>query len=465
MNAAIHPQRFEGKYRKIKDVVASFLLFIYMVGAWVPYTRGYGLPDQAILIDLPQRKAYIFGIIIWPDELYYLTFLLILGAVGLFICTTLFGRVWCGYTCPHTTMVDVFMMVERLFQGDRNARIKLDSEPMTSEKFIKKSLTHCVWLILSFLFGFGWVGYFYDVKNLTRDLMHFSVNSNGAIWLFALTGTTYMFGGFLREKVCMHICPYGRFQSGLVDSDTILVTYHDWRGEPRGKGESHGDCIDCNRCVIACPMGIDIRNGLQMPCIGCGLCIDACDEVMTKLDRPRGLIEYTSANSAKDLENNWKGSINNKKGFILRPKVIFYSAVFLVATGALFIALIFKSPVIFKVDKEHSPLFTITPDRSIRNAYSIYILNKMPRPQNNLCLSVEGLANGLINVQSLGSNYVKQSCISLKPGEVFESRVFVLQPYSHDHISFKEKYFNINFIISDGDKFDLKAESIFYISN
>ncbi len=464
MSAAIYPQRFEGKYRKIKDVIASVLLFIYMVGAWIPYNRGYGLPDQALLIDLPQRKAYIFGIIIWPDELYYLTFLMILGAVGLFICTTLFGRLWCGYTCPHTTMVDVFMMVERLFQGDRNARIKLDSDPMNSEKFMKKSLTHFVWLILSFLFGFGWVGYFYDVKILTKDLMHFSVTSNGAIWLLALTGTTYMFGGFLREKVCMHMCPYGRFQSGLVDSDTILVTYHEWRGEPRGKGENHGDCIDCNRCVIACPMGIDIRNGLQMPCIGCGLCVDACDEVMTKLDRPKGLIEYTSANAAKLLETNWKISKTNSKGLVLRPKVLFYCSVFLVASCVLFSTLIFKTPVIFKVDKEHSPLFTITPDRSIRNTYSIYVLNKMPRPQNNLCLSVEGIGNGLMNVQSLNNNYVKKACISLKPGEVFESQVFVLLPYSQGNKSLQEKYFDIDFVVSDGNKFHYTTESIFYVS-
>jgi cytochrome c oxidase accessory protein FixG len=460
MSAAIYPQRFNGKYRVIKDIVASLLLFIYMAGAWITYERGYGMPNQAILIDLPQRKAYLFGIIIWPDELYYLTFLLILGAIGLFICTTLFGRVWCGYTCPHTTMVDVFIMVERIFQGDRNARIKLDSEELSSVKFIKKSLTHIVWLILSFLFGFGWVGYFYDVKLLSTDILHFKVTSNGLLWLLALTFTTYVFAGFLREKVCVYMCPYGRFQSGLIDSDTILVTYHDWRGEPRGKDDSSGDCINCYKCVVACPMGIDIRNGLQMPCIGCGLCVDACDEVMSKLERPRGLIEYTSANASKILQENWQHSKNTVTKVVLSHKVILYCGVFLIALCTLMSTLIFKKPVIFQVDKENLQLFTLTADRNIRNTYNIYILNKMPKPQNHLCLSIKGLPNALLNVQALGNKYEEQQCFSLKPGEAFESQVFVLEA-SEDFKNATQNYFNFDFVLQAEESFPTR--SIFYI--
>ncbi len=462
MSTAIYPQRFNGKYRKVKDIVASFLLFIYMAGAWITYERGYGMPDQAILIDLPQRKAYLFGIIIWPDELYYLTLLLILGAIGLFICTTLFGRIWCGYTCPHTTMVDVFMMVENMFQGDRNARIKLDSEEMSSQKFIKKSLTHFVWIILSFLFGFGWVGYFYDVKSLAIDVLNFSVTSNGLLWLLTLTFTTYAFAGFLREKVCVYMCPYGRFQSALVDNDTILVTYHDWRGEPRGKEKSSGDCIDCHKCVIACPMGIDIRDGLQMPCIGCGLCVDACDEVMLKLGRPQGLIEYTSANASKILEENWQYSKDKVTKIVLSYKVILYCVVFAIALCALMSALIFKSPITFQVDKDNLQLFTLTPDRNIRNTYSIYILNKIPKPQNQLCLSIEGLQNSLLNIQLLGNNYEKKQCFNLKPGESFESQVFILAP-SESFQPFSQKYFDINFVLHAEDSSSFSTRSIFYI--
>lgn len=460
--AAIQTQRFNGKFRRIKDIVASLLLFLYMGGSWISYDRGYGLPSQAIMIDLPQRKAYLLGIIIWPDELYYLTLALILGAIGLFICTSLFGRVWCGYTCPHTTMVDLFMMVERVFQGDRNARIKLNSEPMTSAKFIKKSLTHASWLIFSFLFGFGWVGYFYDVRLLTRDLFNFSITSNGALWLIALTGTTYIFAGFLREKVCVYMCPYGRFQSGLVDSDTILVTYHEWRGEPRGKGEGYGDCIDCNRCVVACPMGIDIREGLQMPCIGCGLCVDACDEVMSKLNRPKGLIEYTSAKAAKQLEASWDTCKTKVKTIILRPKVILYTLVFLIASSALICTLILKSSFIFKVDKEQSPLFTLTPDRSMRNAYNVFILNKMPIPQNNLCLFTEGLNNSLIEVQALGSIYRDKACFSLAPGESLNSRVFILLPYA-EYKNASQERFDINFTLESDSLVQVRNNSPFYI--
>ena len=359
-------------------------------------------------------------------------------------------------------MVDVFMMVENMFQGDRNARIKLDSEEMSSQKFVKKSLTHFVWIILSFLFGFGWVGYFYDVKSLAIDVLNFSVTSNGLLWLLTLTFTTYAFAGFLREKVCVYMCPYGRFQSALVDNDTILVTYHDWRGEPRGKEKSSGDCIDCHKCVIACPMGIDIRDGLQMPCIGCGLCVDACDEVMLKLGRPQGLIEYTSANASKILEENWQYSKDKVTKIVLSYKVILYCVVFAIALCALMSALIFKSPITFQVDKDNLQLFTLTPDRNIRNTYSIYILNKIPKPQNQLCLSIEGLQNSLLNIQLLGNNYEKKQCFNLKPGESFESQVFILAP-SESFQPFSQKYFDINFVLHAEDSSSFSTRSIFYI--
>lgn len=451
MSSKIYPQQFKGKYRTIKNYIAAFLLFIYMIGAWIPYQRGFNMPNQAMMIDLPNRKAYLFNIIIWPEELYYLTLILILGAFGLFICTSLFGRLWCGYTCPHTTMVDVFTMVERLIQGDRNARIRLDQMEMNSEKFLKKSITHSIWLIISFFFGFGWVGYFYDVKLLTDDLLSFSVSRNGLLWLISLMGTTYLFAGFLREKVCTHMCPYGRFQSGLADENTILVTYHNWRGEPRGKDDLHGDCIDCNKCVIVCPMGIDIRDGLQMPCIGCGLCIDACNEVMEKIGRKPNLIEYTSINRMKLL----KDGIISK---ILTPKIIIYCSVFIVTSTILGYALITKTPFILLVDKINSPLFTVTPDRSIRNSYILNIINKTPVIQDNLCFSATG--DLLINIQMLDNQYQNEYCFTLQPGQSLNSQLFAKLPY--DKVD-SAQYKNIEFELKN-QNIITKTKSIFYIN-
>lgn len=450
MNNKIYPQRFKGKYRIIKDCLAIFLLFIYMIGAWIPYYRGFDMPNQAVMIDLPNRNAYLFNIIIWPEELYYLTLILILSAIGLFICTSLFGRVWCGFTCPHTTMVDVFVMIERLIQGDRNARIKLDETAMNSEKFLKKSITHVIWLTISFLFGFGWVSYFYGSEYLMKDLLSFSITINGLIWLLSLTATTYLFAGFLREKVCMHMCPYGRFQSGLVDENTILVTYHNWRGEPRGKGDLSGDCIDCNKCVVACPMGIDIRNGLQMPCIGCGLCIDACNEVMLKMNRKPNLIEYTSTSRTNLLKNKIYPRL-------LTGKIIIYCSVFTAAAVTLGYLLMMKSPIILQIDKNNCPLLTITPDGSIRNNYRLNIVNKTPFLQDNLCLSLS--ENYLMNIQILGNDYKNESCFALKPGESLNSQLFVKLPYNKID---NAKYKNIYFQLKNRD-ISAATSSVFYI--
>ncbi len=454
MNGKIQPQHFKGKYRTIKNICSAILLLIYIFASWIPYERGFGMPNQALMIDLPERKAYIFGIIIWPDELYYLTFTLILAAIGLFICTTLFGRLWCGFTCPHSTMIDIFITVERLIQGDRNARTRLNEMEINNEKFIKKSLTYAIWLVISFLFAFGWVGYFYNSRGLLNDLLNFSVKKNGTLWLVALTASTYLFGGFVREKVCMYMCPYGRFQSGLMDDNTIVVTYHGWRGEPKGKGDGHGDCIDCNRCVIACPMGIDIRNGLQMPCIGCGLCIDACDEVMEKLHRSKGLIAYSSAIQTNLLKEN-----NPISRQIFTPKVLLYSGVFLLVSFIFIGTLIIKSPLLLKVDKIHSPLFTITPDGSIRNTYHLNLINKTITIQENICLSVAGLEGILINIQNLAQEFREQFCFSLKPEEAIESQLFLKLP--REKISTNAEYKNIQFIVGDRTT----TNGIFYITN
>jgi cytochrome c oxidase accessory protein FixG len=299
--SAIYSQSVSGLYRKIKDYSSYGLLLIYFGCSWIRWPRENGLPDQAIMLDLSNRKAYLFGIQIWPEEVYYIAALLILAALGLFFVTSLFGRIWCGYTCPHTVFIDLFIKVERFFQGDRNTRMKLDSQPLDFSKLVKKILTHVAWAWIAFGFAFGWVCYFYDAPLLIRDIASFQVTSGGKTWLIGLTVSTYIFAGFVREKVCIYMCPYGRFQSAMLDSNSSVVTYHDWRGEPRGKydpdNKALGDCIDCGKCVVVCPMGIDIRNGLQLACIGCGLCVDACNSVMQKLGQPLELIAYDSISS------------------------------------------------------------------------------------------------------------------------------------------------------------------------
>jgi polyferredoxin len=291
----IYPKRVAGTFRRLKWVALIVLLAIYYVTPWLRWDRGPGAPDQAVLVDLPNRRAYFFFIEIWPQEVYYLVGLLVLGAIGLFFATALAGRVWCGYACPQTVWTDLYMWVERLIEGDRNARIKLDRRPLSVDKAAKKTLKHGLWLLIAFVTGGAWIMYFNDAPTVVRDI--FTLRASDTVYFFTglFTATTYLLAGWAREQVCTYMCPYARFQGAMFDDDTLIVTYQAWRGEPRGKhkkGQSwagRGHCVDCNQCVAVCPMGIDIRDGQQLECIGCALCIDACDAVMDKLDLPRGL--------------------------------------------------------------------------------------------------------------------------------------------------------------------------------
>lgn len=386
----IYPQSITGKYRSIKDYSGAGLLLIYFLSSWIRWDRGQGMPNQAILVDLPNRKAYLFGIEIWPEEVYYITAILICAALGLFFVTALYGRIWCGYTCPHTVFVDIFNKIENYFQGDRNARIKLDSEPMTREKFIKKLKTHISWIFVGFGFAFGWVCYFYDAPTLLKDVFKFKVSTDGMIWLVGLTLSTYFFAGWIRERVCIYMCPYGRFQSAMIDNDTSVVTYHEWRGEPRGKESKSGDCIDCNKCVVVCPMGIDIRDGLQLPCIGCGLCIDACNSVMEKIGKPLDLIGYDSVNSSKAKQQRvWV----KKKFFQFRT--IMFGVIFLLVIGATVFSLLNKAPMKITILHDRDVLFTTLPDGSVRNKYVLKVFNKQSKPKK-LLLLVSGLDDSSI---------------------------------------------------------------------
>jgi cytochrome c oxidase accessory protein FixG len=410
----IYPRRVWGKFRKLKWVAMVALLGIYYGAPWLRWERGGQLPDQAILIDLQHTRAYFFGIEIWPQEVYYITGILILAAVGLFFVTSLFGRVWCGYACPQTVWTDLFVWVERIVQGDRNARKKLDESPWTLEKIRKKSVTHLLWLIIGLCTGGAWVFYFNDAPTLFDQLLHLDVPWNAAGWIIGLTFSTYLMAGFAREQVCTYMCPYARFQSAMFDKDTLVIAYDTQRGEPRGKHkagdswENRGHCIDCLSCVVVCPMGIDIRDGLQMECIACGLCVDACDNVMEKIGLPKGLIRY-------DTESQ-------KPFNPLHPRTFWYGGIIAAVGSLMLYGLLTRSALEVSVIHDRNPLFVTLSDGSVRNGYSVHILNKS-HADGRYALTVEGLEAPAIRVQ--GSVDIPTDALPVMADKAGDFRIFV----------------------------------------
>lgn len=375
----IYQKRVWGRYRIIKWVVMVVTLSIYYLAPFLRWDRGPNVPDQAILIDMVNRRGYFFFIEIWPQEVYYLTAILILAAVGLFFITSLAGRVWCGYLCFQTVWTDLFIWVERLVQGDRHARKKLDDAPWGIQKIYKKLLTHVIWLLIALFTGGAWVLYFNDAPTLLEHIAHFDVPWSVLSWLLALTFTTYLMAGFARQQVCKYMCPYARFQSAMFDRDTLVISYDERRGEPRGKfkdkeAKNYGDCVDCSLCVQVCPMGIDIRKGLQYECIACGLCIDGCNQVMQKLGLPKGLIRYDTTSNQEKRDSGKKEKPFHKQ--LLRPRTLFYSAVMAIVSAIVLYSLLTRASLELHVLHDRNPLYVKLSDGSIRNGYDIRILNK-----------------------------------------------------------------------------------------
>ncbi len=391
----IFPRRVRGTFRSLKWTVMAVTLAIYYLVPWVRWERGPGAPDQAVLIDLPARRFYFFFIEIWPQEIYYITGILVIAALALFLFTSVAGRVWCGYTCPQTVWVDLFLIVERFIEGDRNARIRLENANWTFLKIGKRLAKHTIWLTIAALTGGAWVFYFADAPTLLVDLFTLEADELAYITVGVLTATTYALGGLAREQVCTYMCPWPRIQAAMIDEESLIISYQGQRGEPRGRGgrrEGLGDCVDCNQCVVVCPMGIDIRDGMQLECISCALCVDACNGVMDKVGKPRGLIGYNTLANVDKGEELQRSQIR-----LLRPRTIVYS-VLIAVVGAIMLAALLTRPALeLNVQRDRNPLFVKLSNGDIRNGYTVKILNKV-HATRHFRLTLDGLPDAAIKV-------------------------------------------------------------------
>lgn len=374
---AVHPQLVHGKYRFMKWIVLFVTLGIYYLLPWIRWPRAEHEPSQAVLVDFEGARLYFFNLEIWPDEFYLVTGLLVLSAMALFLVTSVWGRLWCGFTCPQTVWTDLFVAVERAVEGDRNKRLQLAKQPWSASKISKKVVKHSIWLLIAMATGGAWVLYFHDAPTVVNNFLNGTAPASSYLFVGILTFTTYSLAGLMREQVCTYMCPWPRIQGAMTDDQTFNVGYYALRGEPRGKHKKGkdwsdlGDCIDCNGCVIACPMGIDIRDGDQLECINCGLCIDACDSVMKKVGLPTGLIAYGS-----DYREVKDHKARKRLPHLIRARTIFYAAATTIVATIMLLGLTTNEKLDFGVERDRAPAFVTLSDGSIRNAITVRILNK-----------------------------------------------------------------------------------------
>ncbi len=384
---AVHNKRIDGPFRRFKWLIMLVTLGIYYVTPWIRWDRGPYTPDQAVLIDLANRRFYMFDIEIWPHEFYFVAGMLIMAGIGLFLVTSAVGRAWCGYACPQTVWTDVFQHIDRFFDGDRNARIRLDKAPWGVKKTARRLGKWAVYLLIAFWTGGAWIMYFADAPTLVYEFWRGEAAPVAYATVAILTGTTFWLGGFMREQVCIYMCPWPRIQTAMIDEKSLIVTYKDWRGEQRGSlkkaakdPEKYGDCVDCLQCVAVCPTGVDIREGQQIGCITCGLCIDACDRVMKDVGRTRGLIDYATMEQC-EAEAKGAAPVPAWKT-LMHPRTFIYFGIW----GAIGVAMLFalgtRSHTDLTVSPDRNPPYMLMKDGSVRNAYTLRLRNMEARPRD-----------------------------------------------------------------------------------
>lgn len=407
----IYPREIAGRFSRLRTIAAWVLLGLYYLNAWWPWNGR-----QAFLFDLPARKFYVLGVVFWPQDFIFLTGLLVIAALSLFFFTALAGRLWCGYACPQTVWTEVFLWMERVTEGDRSERMKLDAARWGWHKLARKGLKQFLWVTFALWTGFTFVGYFTPIRTLSQEVLTGAVGGWELFWIVFYGLATYGNAGYLREQVCKYMCPYARFQSAMLDQDTLVITYDALRGEPRGprrrgadpKELKLGSCIDCTWCVQVCPTGIDIRQGLQQECIACAACIDACDSIMDKMQYPRGLIRYST-----------RHAIENKPTHILRGRVVLYSALLVLLIGGWSTALLLRKPLALDVIRDRNALYRLLDDGRVENVYDVKIINKSEKA-HRFRISVTG--PGVLSLDP------EPAVFTVAAGDVFPAGIRVRRP-------------------------------------
>ena len=384
----IYPREIQGRYASLRWFFVWLTQLVFYGFPWLQWNGR-----QAVLFDLAARKFYIFGIVLWPQDFIYLAALLIICAYSLFLFTAIFGRVWCGFACPQTVYTEIFMWFERKIEGDRSTRMRLDRQPMSVIKFARKTTKHLVWISFALWTGYTFVGYFTPIRVLSQEIVTLSLGPWEWFWVLFYGFATYGNAGWMREQVCKYMCPYARFQSAMFDKDSLIITYDQERGEPRGArsksdtaaNQSLGACIDCSMCVQVCPTGIDIRNGLQYECIGCGACVDACNLVMDKIGAPRGLVRFWTDHAMKF---RWTSAQILCHAF--RPRVLIYSTILLTIVVVFFGTLLTRTPLKMDIIRDRGSLGREVEDGMIENVYRLQIMNTDEAP-HRYKLTVEGI--------------------------------------------------------------------------
>ena len=428
----LYPQAVQGMFRRIKWIVLAVTLGIYYLLPFVRWDRGPNAPSQAILIDLPGRRMYFFFIEIWPQEIYYVTGLLIIAAMVLFLMNAVAGRVWCGYLCPQTVWTDLFYAIERRVEGDRREHMQRDAAPWTVEKAARKAVKHFLWLMVAWWTGGAWVLYFADAPTLVKDLATGEAPLIAYIWIGILTFTTYALAGYMREQVCLYMCPWPRIQAALTDEHALNVTYRFDRGEPHGslkknaqlrqQGLPAGDCVDCLQCVYVCPTGVDIRQGASLGCIQCGLCIDACDAVMAKVGHPARLIGYDT-----DINLRRRAEGTPTQIHLLRARTLLYSGIITVVGAIMLYTFVARGTINLSVLHDRNPLFVRLADGGIRNGYTIRILN-MRNETRYFTFEVNGLIGATIDVAGIPTPPGGDHAIEVGPDQTRELRMLIADP-------------------------------------